>query len=55
MASVLPKPTQDYRKLFKIQEKHGRGGESEYVSGIENTQIIEKASCSKRPKLRNWA
>jgi len=22
--------------------------------GIENTQIIEKASCSKRPKRRNW-
>jgi hypothetical protein len=24
-------------------------------SGIGNAQIIEKASCSKRPKRRNWA
>src|SRR5215469_4175815 len=33
-------------KLFKIQEKHGRGGGVRICSGIENTQIIEKASCS---------
>jgi len=26
-----------------------------FAASLENTQIVEKTSCSKRPKRRNWA